>query len=357
METVPKRHAGKAATTIRDVAQRAGVGIGTVSRVLNGGVNVRGVTRDRVHQAIQELGFRPSPAAQALSRGRASTIGVTAPHLTRPSVVERLRGVVETLGTSTYDLGLATVETGEQRERRIADLCQRHRVDGAIIISLSPTADEATQLRDTGVPTVVVDAQSADFPSIVIDDVVGGRIATEHLLTLGHRRIAFLGDAPEEGFHFTSSDDRQQGYLAALADAGVERNDGLIVLGEHSRAVAMTLTTRLLSMPRRPTAIFASSDTQALGVLEAARSLGIDVPGDLSVIGFDDLEIASFIGLSTVRQPLFETGKRAAELLLETVDSPAILPASTITLDLDLIPRETTGRPRSRASRARPTSR
>ena len=328
--------------------------MGTVSRVLNGGNNVRETTRDRVHEAIDELGFRPSPAARALSRGRASTIGVTAPHLTRPSVVERLRGVVETLGTSTYDLGLATVESGEQRAHRIADLCQRDRVDGAIIISLAPTDSEADRLIDIGVPTVVVDAVAPRFPSIVIDDVQGGRLATEHLIGLGHTRIAFLGDSPEKGFNFTSSKDREHGYIAAMADAGLKIQDSWIVLGEHDRAVAAELSQALFALRTRPTAIFASSDTQALGVLEAARAAGLSVPTDLSVVGFDDLEIASFAGLTTVRQPLFESGRRAAELLLALVADPTAAPAHPITLDLQLVPRETTGRPRSRATRSRP---
>jgi DNA-binding LacI/PurR family transcriptional regulator len=357
MEPVPSTTPTRSPTTIRDVAERAGVGVGTVSRVLNGGASVRQSTLERVHDAIRELGFRPSPAARALSRRRASTIGVTAPHLTRPSVVERLRGVVETLGTSSYDLGLATVETGIQRERRLADLCQRDRLDGGILISLAPTPLEAERLRATGVPTVLVDTVVDGFPCIAIDDTTGGRMATEHLLELGHRRIAFIGDTPEEGFHFTSSGDRLHGYRDALADAKLDPVSELVVLTEHGRDTAARAARALLALPEPPTAIFASSDTQAVGVLEAARLAGVTVPDELSVVGFDDLEIASFAGLTTIRQPLVESGRRGAELLLELLDNPTTDANERIMLDLTLVPRQTTGRPRSRAPRPRPAAR
>lgn len=341
-------------TTIRDVAERAGVGIGTVSRVLNGSQGVSNRTRERVERAIAALGYRPSPAARALSRGRASTIAVTAPFLTRPSVVERIRGVVAGLDASEYDLSLATVETPEQRQRRIVGLCQRDRADGAIIISIPPTPDEVETLRTVGVPVVVVDAVTEGLPCITIDDVLGGRMATEHLLEHGHTRIAFLGDAPDARFAFTSSDDRRAGYLAALADAGVDADPDLMVSGEHSREAAAELAGELLDGPAPPTAIFTASDTQALGVLEAARARDLEVPGQLSVVGFDDIEIASFAGLTTVRQPLYETGRRAAELLLAVLEGTGPRTGARIDIPLTLVPRLTTGRPRTRATRRRP---
>lgn len=340
--------------TISDVAHRAGVGVGTVSRVLNGGASVRPQTLDRVRRAIEELEYRPSPAARALSRRRASTIGVTAPFLTRPSVVERLRGVVAALDASEYDLGLSTVEVPEQRERRMADLCQRDRVDGAILISLRPTATEARRLREMGAPVIVLDAAGDGLPSILIDNVAGGRMAGEHLLELGHRRVGFVGEAPDERFRFTSSADRLAGLSQALEAAGVPLDPELVLLGEYGREEAAALAARLLTAADPPSAIFAPSDTQALGTLDAAASLGIDVPRDLSVIGFDDIELAVFAGLTTVRQPLRESGRRAAELLLSAVVD-GVAPPPVTELSLDLVPRRTTGRPRRRR-RHRPAS-
>lgn len=359
MEPVPKTRQRKGQATIRQVAEVAGVGVGTVSRVINGSDNVRAQTRERVLEAIETLRFRPSAAARALSKGRTSTIAITAPHLTRPSVVERLRGVIDSLAASSYDISLATVERPEQRERRLRDVCDRNRPDGLIVISLTPTHEESRRLQSIHLPTVFVDAKAPDFPSVDIDDVAGGRLATEHLLALGHTRIAFLGDIPEEGFHFTSSNDRHQGYRDALAAAGVAVDDRLTDRGEHSRQVAIEVATRLLALRPRPTAIFASSDTQALGVLEAARRLGVRVPKDLSVVGFDDLEAAALVGLSTVRQPLFQSGQEAASLLLrrmsDDADDPANIPP--MLLPLELVQRHTTGPPPARAPKHRPVQR
>lgn len=342
--------------TIADVAYRAGVGVGTVSRVINGGAGVRPATRQRVQGAIDALGFRPSPAARALSRRRASTIGVVAPFLTRPSVVERLRGVVAALDATEYDLSLATVEIAEQRERRMGEVAQRDRVDGAILISLRPTGDEAARLRDSGAPVIVLDADGAGLPSLVTDDVAGGRLAGEHLLQLGHRRIGFVGEAPDERFGFTSSADRLAGMGAALDAAGTPLDPGLVVLGGYGRAEAAALVAPLLALPHPPTAIFAPSDTQALGIIDAAEASGLEVPADLSVVGFDDIELAAFAGLTTVRQHLQDTGRRAAELLLATIGGA--VPAPATTLPIDLIPRRSTGRPRRRPARsARPRRR
>ena len=154
------------------------------------------------------------------------------------------------------------------------------------------------------------------FPSIAVDDVAGGELATRHLVELGHRRIALIGDPPPE-FRFDWSRDRTRGYERALAAAGIEARADYVREGTRLPHVARAVAAELLSLPERPTAVFAASDTQAIGVLEAARALGIDVPGELSVVGFDDIEVAAYVGLTTVRQPLFESGRRGAKLLLE----------------------------------------
>ena len=179
----------------------------------------------------------------------------------------------------------------------------------------------------------------------MIDDVAGGELATRYLIELGHRRIAFIGDKPADPFRCQSSRDRTIGYERALAAAGIPVRPDYIREGTQSRHLARNIADELLRLPERPTAVFAASDVQALGVLEAARGLGIDVPEQLSVIGFDDIEIASYVGLTTVRQPLFESGRRGAELLLQALaGQPA--PAHVETLPLDLVVRGTTRPPR-----------
>jgi DNA-binding LacI/PurR family transcriptional regulator len=329
---------------IADVAAKAGVGVATVSRVLNGRANVAVPTRERVLDAIRELDYRPSAAARSLSLRRTSVIGVVVPFLTAASPIERVRGIVTQLAMSSYDLALFDVEAAGRQERAFRLLADSHSTDGLLVVSLVPPPDEVRRMKALGIATVLVDARADGLPSVVIDDVQGGRIATRYLLELGHRRIAFIGDKPPDEFRFHSSRDRTIGYEQALAEAGIAGRREYVRAGTPSRHVARSIAEELLRLPDPPTAIFAASDTQALGVLEAARGLGVHVPDDLSVVGFDDIEIASYVGLTTVRQQLFESGRRGAELLVQSLDGLAP-DAAVETLPLDLVVRGTTRPP------------
>jgi DNA-binding LacI/PurR family transcriptional regulator len=318
--------------TIAEVAERAGVGVATVSRVLNSSPSVSRATRRRVQAVIEELGYAPNAAARALSTGRTCAVGVAAPFLTRPSVVERLRGVSRRIAAADYQLVLFDVE----RPRPLAELAGAGRLDGLILISLAPSDDELERLRGAGIPVVLVDGEHPELRCVFIDDVAGGRLAAEHLLALGHRRIGFVGDAEDGPFGFTSSARRRVGAEAACAEAGVEL---VVRRGPHGRDRAAVLAGELLRGPERPSAIFASSDAQALGVLEAAAAAGLSVPDELSVVGFDDIEVARYAGLTTVAQPLEESGLRGAELLLGALEGA---PLSTRRLPLELMQRSTT---------------
>jgi DNA-binding LacI/PurR family transcriptional regulator len=312
MEAFPSIHA-----TIADVATRAGVGVATVSRVLNGHSNVRSTTRERVLEAIEALNYRPSPLARNLSLRRTHVIGVVVPFFTSPSAVERVRGVATALARSPYDLMLFDIESEDRREHAFQLFDRGDRSDGLLIISLIPPDQEVERLHSARLPVVLIDAPHPAFASIVVDDVNGGELATTHLVELGHRRIAFLGDKSPDPFRFASSRDRTRGYERALTRAGIELRPELVREGTQSHHVARSTAIDLLRLPERPTAVFAASDTQALGVLEAARILGLRVPEELSVVGFDDIDIAAYVGLTTVRQPLFESGRRGGELLLQ----------------------------------------
>jgi DNA-binding LacI/PurR family transcriptional regulator len=325
------------APTIRDVAQRASVGIGTVSRVLNDSPLVGADKRARVLSAIDELGFRRNATARSLSVGRTHHVGVVAPFFTSPSSVERLRGVSECLSGRGYGLLLVDVETPGQRAHVLGDVS---RLDGLLVISLRLADDEVRALARDGVPTVLVDAEHPRLVHVAIDDVHGGVLATEHLLAKGHRRIGFVGDRAYPSFGFTSSERRRRGFRAALERAGVAPDDSLELLGGHDRDDAYRLAEPLLRRPDRPTAVFAASDVQALGVLEAAQALGLLVPGDLAVIGFDDIELAAVVGLTTVRQPLRQSGFRGAELLLATIEGDT-LPSARLD-PLAVVERRTT---------------
>lgn len=336
------------AATIRDVARRAGVGLGTVSRVLNNSPLVSPVTRKRVLEAIAELRYSPSQIARSFASGKNFTISAIAPFFTRPSVIERLRGVESALHASGYSLVVFNVETAARRDTCLHDLTRHDRSDGALIISLTPREDEVAALRDSGLPVVLIDAAVAGIGGVQIDDVAGGELATRHLLDLGHRRIGFIGDADEEirAFNFTSSRHRNVGYRRALAAAGLEPQPDYQRYGAHGRYEARLLARQLLHLPQPPTAIFAASDTQAMGVLEAARDLHLRVPDDLSIIGFDDIDVAEYLGLSTVQQPLFTSGTRGVELLLGLIGGDPPLPQPEI-LTVDLVVRHTTAPPRA----------
>jgi DNA-binding LacI/PurR family transcriptional regulator len=327
-------------TTIARVAEEAGVGVGTVSRVLNGSPSVSASTRRRVLEAIATLDYQPSPAARALSTGRTSAIGVVAPFFTQPSVIERLRGVSHTLADAGYQLILHDVERLDQRRDLFRSLAAHGRIDGLLAISLAPTDREVRRMERAGVPVVLLDRDHPTIPCITIDDVEGGRMAAEHLLALGHTRIAFLGDEEANLFGFDSSAHRREGFEAALAAAGVTPGPEWVVQRPHGREEARAAAAGMFAREPRPTAVFATSDVQAIGVLEAAQDAGLPVPEQVSVIGFDNVEAAGYTGLTTVAQPLEEIGSLGADLLLRAVSGEAI---SSRRMPLEIVERNSTG--------------
>jgi DNA-binding LacI/PurR family transcriptional regulator len=344
MDPVPSKPRERA-PTIRDVARHANVGVGTVSRVLNDSPHVSEDARRRVRRTIDELGYRPSSTARNLSLGRTQTIGVVAPFFTSASVLERLRGVVGRLRQEgEYDLLLFDVETPQQRDDAFGNFARSDRVDGLLIISVRPSDADVERLRLEGLPVVLVDIGHPALPHVVIDDVLGGEMATEHLLAKGHTRLGFVGDAPSPRrgtLGFTSSEQRRRGMGRAQRRAGIKAQRALEQRGPHGREEARELAGRLLRLQDPPTAIFAASDWQAMGVLEAAAAMRLRVPRDLAVIGFDDIEVAEPLGLTTVRQPLRETGDRGAELLLSAIKGGHSHPVEELA-PLAVIERRTT---------------
>jgi DNA-binding LacI/PurR family transcriptional regulator len=334
------------AATIYDVAKQADVGVGTVSRVLNNHPQVSPETRQRVLSVIQALNYRPSPMAQRLSRRKTLAIGVIAVFFTRPSVVERLRGIEAVTAASEYDLIVYNVETPAKRDTIFCATADNRRVDGLLVISLTPADGDVARWREAGVPVVLVDTHHPALPRIVVDDVQGGYRAAQHLIELRHRRIAFVGDPIHTAFNFTSSRDRLAGLKQALADHNIPFCPEYHQAGEHSHETARALTHQLMALSDPPTAVFAASDTQALGVMQAARDLGLLVPEDLSVIGFDDIEISEYLSLTTMHQPLFESGYCGIDLLLQSLEQ-ADGAAACQELPVDLKIRGSTAPPRS----------
>lgn len=330
--------------TITDVARSASVGIATVSRVLNGSQSVSPQTRARVLATIEQLGYRPSEHARSLARGRRETLSVVVPGITLPSAVERLRGVLETMGDDPIQVVAFNVATREQRDRQLKQLRMIDQTAGLMIISMSPTDEDVAALRRAGIGVVLLDAEHPDLTRVVVDDVHGGELAAEHLVAMGHQRIAFVGDDWPRGYGYRAATRRHEGYVQVLRRAGLPVRDEYYRRGPYGRTTAHRLTRELLALPEPPTAIFAASDTQALGVLEAIARAGLTVPNDVSVVGFDDLEVAAYVGLTTVRQPLHHSGQRATELLLDQLHRPQDLGVEE-RLPLELIVRRTTAPP------------
>ena len=326
-------------STIAAVAAEAGVGVGTVSRVLNGSPSVSEDTRRRVLEAIATLDYQPGAVARALSTGRTHAVGVVAPFFTQPSVVERLRGMSRTLSESRHQLILIDVERPEQRRDVFRSASVRGRYDALLTVSLAPTETEARRLAAAGVPLVLIDRAHPTLPAITVDDVAGGRLAAEHLLALGHSEFAFVGDEAQNAFGFDSSANRQAGFAAALAEAGHELRPERVILRRHGREAARAAAMELLGAAERPSAIFATSDMQAIGVLEAAQELGLHVPEDVSVIGFDDVEAATYVRLTTVAQPLRESGALGARMVLRRLSGEEV---ESVQLDLQVVDRGST---------------
>jgi DNA-binding LacI/PurR family transcriptional regulator len=318
-----------------------------VSRVINRSPLVNKETRKRVLDVIETLNYTPNLIAQRLSLGRTLIIAVLVPFFTRPSVAERLNGVVSVLSQSQYDLLIHNIETPEQRADCFKTVPHQKQADGLLIISLVPTDEETAELTQADIPIVLIDAEHPDLTGlhwVTADDVAGGQTATEYLIELGHTRIGFIGDIIDNPFNFTSSRDRFLGYRKALENAGIPWRPMYYAEDQHGRPEARRMAQRMLNLSERPTAIFAASDTQAVGVLEAAEEAGLPVPEALSVIGYDDIELADIMGLTTMRQLLFESGERGVELLLQTLENPETEPMHEVS-PTELVIRNTTAPP------------
>lgn len=330
--------------TIRDVAKKANVGVGTVSRVLNESSAVSGETRQRVLDVIEELNFSPNPIAKQLSSGRTFAIAVTLPFLTYPSFVERLRGVQQALAYSQYELILYSAENPDHRDSHLELLSRKTRSDGVLVISIPLSDSHIEKFSRAKVPTVLVDVYHPEMNRVYVDDVQGGYMATRHLIELGHTKIGFISDILDQNMKFVTMRYRLEGYKKAHREGDLPVNPNYHQEGHHGRQEARKMAFQMLSSKDRPSAIFAASDTQAIGVLDAAQDLNITVPEELSVIGYDGIRDAEYLNLTTIKQPLFETGYEGSNLLLEILENPTE-EVQEIQMPLELINRTSTAPP------------
>lgn len=326
--------------TIYDVARHAGVSITTVSRMLNDPEKVNVETRKRVLSAIDELEFVPKAEARARAMHGTGRIGVITPFFTAPSFIQRLRGIAGALSPLNYELVIYTVDSTDQLERYLSTLPLTGNLDGLIILSLHVGDEEAHRLIDHNLPTVLIEFPHPELNCVEIDDVKGGYMAGAYLIKKGHRRLAFLGDTdlPEYSIHPVSL--RLRGFRKVLNEAGIALPDNFVRLAPYTQDQTRQVAYELLSLPEPPTAIFAATDFQALGVLKSANQLKVAVPQQLAVLGFDDLDMAEYADLTTISQHLDESGRMAVEILISQIESSSQLPRH-VELPLNIIERET----------------
>lgn len=325
--------------SIFDVAQKSGLSVVTVSRVLNNSSSVRQKNKEKVLQAMKELDYHPNAAARSLARGKTGIIGLTLTTLDDSFFDAVVNEMNERLMECGYYLALSVSRSYADRVHR--PLFAEDRVDGVILLSLSPADEEAYihDLMKKNIPFVMIDNSNHNHAvnSIIVDNFKGGYEATKHLIGLGHTEIAHIA-GPE---HFLSSRERERGYLAALADSGLVPQR--VERGAFEIPSGYQIAMKWIKEGRLPSAIFAADDYIAIGVMTACLNEGISIPGCVSIIGFDDQVLASEFRpmLTTIRQPADKIGKLGVDLLLAAIKEPG-KEQVTIQIDPELVIRETT---------------
>lgn len=332
-------------STITDVARVAGVSVATVSRALRGLDRVSPATRRRVLEVAAELHYVASPTATSLASGRTRVVAVVAPFLTRWFFATLVSAIEKELRVHGHHVILFDLEddTYDQRLPLTQNMLWK-RVDGVISLNVPMTPDEVELVDRLGLPLVSIGSAVPGRPCVRIDDRATMRTAVEHLIGLGHRRIGYIGDVPADAAHTQTPQDRLTAFRDTMQQAGLPLVEEWILGSDWTAGAAAADSRTLLASADRPTAIVAASDEMAIGVREAARSLGIDVPGRLSVIGIDDHVLSEVLGLSTVRQDVAAQGRAAADLLLRALvgDEDGVA-EDDIVIPTVLVPRESTG--------------
>lgn len=328
--------------TLADVAHHAGVSTMTASRALNGRSGVSQSTRDRVLAASKSLGYVANISARGLVGGRMNILGMVVPDLATQYTGEVVAGAGEAANELGFDLLLYTTSSDVGRERDRAILLTNGLADGILAVLPQDPENVLGALSKSGIPVVIVDHRGAitNLPAIAADNYAGARLAVEHLVALGHRRIGFL----EGASGIDCSCERLRGYREGLLNAGIAFDPGLVRAGEFRQPNGFHATSAMLEQAAPPTAIFAANDLSAFGAIEAIKEHDLRVPDDVSVIGFDDIPMASqiFPALTTVRQPLHQMGAAAVKLLAAMV--AGLNPVTQrVTLPTELIVRASTG--------------
>jgi LacI family repressor for deo operon, udp, cdd, tsx, nupC, and nupG len=340
-KTAMSRWVGGERPTIQDVAVAAGVSVATVSRALRGLPNVAVPTRVRVETAARELDYRPDPHASRLAAGRSRCVAVVVPFINSWYFANVIAGVEAICADGGYDVLVVTAPAPAAREVSVPTFGLDRRVDGMIFVEVALDEDEIDALERLALGVVTIGQRTTPFASVSVDNVEVGRMAVAHLVELGHTRIGILAGQAEDPINFDVPGDRIAGARVAL---GHEIDADLIAPGQFTVEGGRRAASTLLSVRPLPTAIFALSDEMAFGAVIAARELAIDIPGDVSLVGVDDHEVAEVMGLTTVRQHVVEHGARAAATLLRRLGGGGSDPEHEVR-PVELVVRSSTRRP------------
>jgi LacI family transcriptional regulator len=313
-------------TTIKDIAKQVNVSYATVSRALNNKYGVKRETRERVLKAARTLNYSPNAIARGLVKRQTHSIGLVIPDITNPFFPEVARGIEDGAQAAGYNVFLCNTNWEVARELQYLDLLIEKRVDGILIAPIPARVSKVERTLRSRIPVVYVSRapRSSTASYVAIDDVRGAFLATQHLIESGYRSIGFIG-APESLVsedHASATDERLKGYKLALHTAGLEEDSRFIGFGDFKRESGYNIVKRWIEAGRYPRAVFGENDLLAIGVMQGAKDMGLSVPHDLAVVGFDDIPLAGFpeIQLTTVFQPKYEMGKIAVQILLERMN-------------------------------------
>ncbi len=332
--------------TIKDIARRASVSVATVSYVLNDTRYVSPELRARVIEAIEELGYRPNLVARSLRQSRTRTIGLIVPDNSNPFFAEIAKGVEDSGFDVGYSVILCNSNAMPERELAYLEMLSAKQVDGIIFIATTAEVRHIRPLVEGGIPAVIFyrDSSDMDVDRFMIDNHQAGYLATEHLIELGHEHIACIQPASAT----TPSALRVTGFKRALDDHGLRYDEALMPRGDNLISGGQRIGAQLLASGREFTAVYAGNDAMAIGCIRALRDQGVRVPDDVSVIGTDDIMLASVFepSLSTIAQPKYEAGRQAVDMLMDRLRGDYEGGPRQIQLDIQLVIRDSTAPPR-----------
>lgn len=330
--------------TIEDVAKHSGVSTATVSRALRGLPNVSPTTRANVLQTAETLNYAISPQVSRIASGR-PMIGIIRPLVDQWFYAKMAFTAEVTLTTAGYDVVRYSIDKTQVQSQFLRHLINRKLIDGLIFSTITLGDDALSLLQKAGIPVVTIETTTDTYPSIGINNNGAGKLATRHLINLRHRRIGLITGMESDPQDFTVTSDRTEGYRIALREAGIEWRPEyeVKVLGNYYYEGGAEAMKQLFSLHQPPTAIFAVTDEMAIGALKAVRDMHLRVPEDISIIGFDDNEVAEYVGLTTIRQPVADYGELAAKQIIQQFDDKQTSYAKRIECPTELVLRTTTG--------------